>query len=181
MRPQKRIPRSHWERGIRHEKFAALAVNNQKYVLKKIENFCHRFPRSHWNRGIRFRGLIETAGSELCKRLSRFSRGKRSHMQNGFRPWIRTLGGIVWWKKTEGRKSRDTVPLRRPNAIPIGVEGEWTDQSESAACYLSTGTLPHPISHAMSMVCERGWGGQMANSIWSIRSPHPFWNGFRTS
>jgi hypothetical protein len=51
--------------------------------------------RSHWNRGIRFRGLIETAGSELCKRLSR---RKRSHMQNGFRPWIRALGGIVWWK-----------------------------------------------------------------------------------
>jgi hypothetical protein len=69
------------------------------------------FPQSHWNRGIRFCGLIETAESELCKRLSQFSRRKRSHMPNGFRPWIRALGGIVWWKKTEGRKSRDTVPL----------------------------------------------------------------------
>jgi hypothetical protein len=23
------------------------------------------------------------------------------------------LGGIVWWKKSEGRKSRDTVPLSK--------------------------------------------------------------------
>jgi hypothetical protein len=37
--------------------------------------------------------------------------------------------------------------LRRPNVIPIGV-GERTDQSESAACHLST--LPmHPLSHGI--------------------------------
>jgi hypothetical protein len=24
------------------------------------------------------------------------------------------------------------------------------------------------------MVCERGWGGQAADSDWSVRSPHPF-------
>jgi hypothetical protein len=29
------------------------------------------------------------------------------------------------------------------------------------------------------MVCERGWGGQAADSDWSVRSPHPFWNGIR--
>jgi hypothetical protein len=33
----------------------------------------------------------------------------------------------------------------------------------------------------MSMVCERGWGGQAADSDWSVRSPHPFWNGIRTT
>jgi hypothetical protein len=33
----------------------------------------------------------------------------------------------------------------------------------------------------MSMVCERGWGGQTADSDWSVRSPHPFWNGVQTS
>jgi hypothetical protein len=27
--------------------------------------------------------------------------------------------------------------------------------------------------NAMSMVCERGWGGQAADSDWSIRSPPP--------
>jgi hypothetical protein len=26
--------------------------------------------------------------------------------------WIRALGGIVWWKKTKGRQSRDTVPIK---------------------------------------------------------------------
>jgi hypothetical protein len=56
---------------------------------------------SQWDREIRF-----------WRFPNRFSRRIRSHMQNGFRRWIRTLGGIVWWKKTEGRKSRDTVPLR---------------------------------------------------------------------
>jgi hypothetical protein len=31
-------------------------------------------------------------------------------MQNGFRPWIRALGRIIWWKN-RGSKSYDTVPL----------------------------------------------------------------------
>jgi hypothetical protein len=35
-----------------------------------------------------------------------------SIIQKGFSPWIRGPGGIVWWKKNENRKSRDTVPLR---------------------------------------------------------------------
>jgi hypothetical protein len=35
--------------------------------------------------------------------------------------------------------------------------------------------------NAMSMVCERGWGGQEADSDWSVRYPRPFWNGIRTS
>jgi hypothetical protein len=56
-------------------------------------------PRSHWHRGIRSRGLIETAESELCKRLSRFSLRIRSYMRNSLSPWIRALGGIVWFKK----------------------------------------------------------------------------------
>jgi hypothetical protein len=41
------------------------------------------------------------------------------------------------------------------------------------------GQLQSP--NAMSTVCERGWGRQAADSDWSIRSPHPFWNGIRTS
>jgi hypothetical protein len=32
-------------------------------------------------------------------------------MRNGFSPWIRALGRIVWWKKIEGQKFCGTVPL----------------------------------------------------------------------
>jgi peptidoglycan/xylan/chitin deacetylase (PgdA/CDA1 family) len=60
-----------------------------------------RFQRCHWYRWNRF--------SRLPKRLSRRI---RSHMRNGFSLWVRALGGVDWWKKTRGRKSRDTVPLR---------------------------------------------------------------------
>jgi hypothetical protein len=35
---------------------------------------------------VRSRGVIDTAESELCKRLSRISRRNRSHMQNGISP-----------------------------------------------------------------------------------------------
>jgi hypothetical protein len=34
-----------------------------------------------------------------------------SRIQKGFSSWIRSPGGIVWWKN-EGRKSRGTVPLK---------------------------------------------------------------------
>jgi hypothetical protein len=42
-----------------------------------------------------------------------------------------------------------TQNLRRPNVIPIGVEGERTDPSESAASHL--GTLPTPLSYVIGM------------------------------
>jgi hypothetical protein len=38
-------------------------------------------------------------------------------MRNGFSPWIRALRAIVWWKKTEGLKSRDIVPLKEKYRI----------------------------------------------------------------
>jgi hypothetical protein len=45
-------------------------------------------PRCHWERGTLSRGLIDTAESELCKRLSWISRRIRSHMRNGLKgPW----------------------------------------------------------------------------------------------
>jgi hypothetical protein len=47
-----------------------------------------RDPRCHWHRGIRTFQTI----------ISIFSANK-SHMRNGFSPWIRALEGIVWWKK----------------------------------------------------------------------------------
>jgi hypothetical protein len=59
-------------------------------------------PWSHIYRRIQWGGLIATAESELYKWLSRFSRRTRSHLWNGFSPWIRALGGM---QKTEGRTS----------------------------------------------------------------------------
>jgi hypothetical protein len=35
--------------------------------------------------------------------------------------------------------------------------------------------------YAMSMVCERGWGGEAADSDSSVLSPHPHLNGIRKS
>jgi hypothetical protein len=97
MRPRNRIPRSHWDRGNRSRGLIETAE-----ILTKIfmsDPAVSLRPRDFWQIVyVRSRGLIETAGSELCTRLSRFSRRKRSHMQNVFRPWIRALGGIVWWK-----------------------------------------------------------------------------------
>jgi hypothetical protein len=52
---------------------------------------------------------------DFCVRISIISRRIRSTIQKlkkGCNLWIRGPWGIVWWKKTEGRKSRDTVPLR---------------------------------------------------------------------
>jgi hypothetical protein len=42
----------------------------------------------------------------------RFSRRILIHIEKGFNPCPRGLGGVVWWKKTRGRKSRVRVPLR---------------------------------------------------------------------
>jgi hypothetical protein len=37
------------------------------------------------------------------------------YIRKGFSPLIRGPGRMFWWKKTEGRKSRDTVPLSQEN------------------------------------------------------------------
>jgi hypothetical protein len=44
---------------------------------------------------------------QLCRITSRI----QSHIRKRFNPWIRGPDGIVRWKKTRGRKSRDTIPL----------------------------------------------------------------------
>jgi hypothetical protein len=48
---------------------------------------------------------------DFCVRKSIISRRIRSRIQKGFTPWIRAQG-LLFDEKTEGRKSRDTVPLR---------------------------------------------------------------------
>jgi hypothetical protein len=65
------------------------------------------FLQFHWNRRNQSCGLIETAESELCKKLSQISKQLQSHMWNGFSLRIRALGGIVWGPKI----SWHTVPL----------------------------------------------------------------------
>jgi hypothetical protein len=129
-------------------------------------------PRSHWDRGNRFRGLIETAGSELCKWLSRFSRRKRSHMQNGFRPWVRALGGIVWWKKTEGRKSRDTVPLSSGWNFRTFLKS-WHIWDEAGASSIS--------SFWVAKIATLGPSRSFVKLFFWIRKKMPLWDGARAS
>jgi hypothetical protein len=68
--------------------------------IRRENRHYSRKRKCHWHRWNRF--------SRLSKWLSRRI---RSHMRNGFSLWVRALGGVDWWKKTRGRKSRDTVPL----------------------------------------------------------------------
>jgi hypothetical protein len=89
-----RIPRSHWNRRNRFRGLIETAKAASAVSLKPR----NPLPRSHWNCRSDFRGLIETAEADIFKRLSRISRWFRSHMRNGFNPWIRELGGVDWWK-----------------------------------------------------------------------------------
>jgi hypothetical protein len=57
------------------------------------------FQRCQWHRGNRLE-------------YNRFSRRIRSHLRNGFRPWIRALGGIVWWEN-RGSKISWHCPFKR--------------------------------------------------------------------
>jgi hypothetical protein len=64
------------------------------------------FQRCQLHRWNRFSGVNDTAEivsavsmTSLKFEYNRFSRRIRSHMLDGFRAWIRVLGGIVWWKK----------------------------------------------------------------------------------
>jgi hypothetical protein len=80
----------------------------KKYInLKGLPNKKFSFMRCHWHRM-----------HDFCVRKSSISRRIRSRIQKGFRPWIRGPGGIILWKKTEGRKSLDTVPLNAANSDP---------------------------------------------------------------
>jgi hypothetical protein len=64
-----------------------------------------QFSRGHWPRWNRF-----------CRLSRQFSRRILRQMRNGFRPWIRQGPRWSWlMKKTEGRKSRVTVPLTLPH------------------------------------------------------------------
>jgi hypothetical protein len=68
-----------------------------------------RFQRCHWHQGNSFSGVIDTTETRI---MSIFSANTKPYTKwNGFSLWVRALGGIDWWKKTRGQKSRDTVPL----------------------------------------------------------------------
>jgi hypothetical protein len=89
--PRKSFQRCQWHRG---------------------NHFSGVIQRCQWHRWNHFGGVNDTA--EICHfaitvilavsmtplkfEYNRFSRRIRSHMRNGFRPWTRALGGIVWWK-----------------------------------------------------------------------------------
>jgi hypothetical protein len=54
-----------------------------------------RFPRGQWPRWNGLRGSL----TPLKFDYNQFSRRIRGHMRNGFRPRIRALGRVDWWKK----------------------------------------------------------------------------------
>jgi hypothetical protein len=89
-RPRDPIPWFQWHRWIC---FRCLIE-----TTKLLQKCPHRILWSHWNWGIWSRGLIETAESELCKQLSKFSQRIRSHMRNAFIQWIRAIGDCLMKK-----------------------------------------------------------------------------------
>jgi hypothetical protein len=62
---------------------------------------------------------------------SRIYSRTRSRIQKGVSPWIRGLEKIVWWQKTEGRISRDTVSLKNVRNYK-DFQGSMTPQNGSA-------------------------------------------------
>jgi hypothetical protein len=65
----------------------------KKVIQEKRISSVHRGPL--WSKEILFSWITLKSKFEY----NRFSRRIRSHMRNGFREWIRALGGIVRWNK----------------------------------------------------------------------------------
>jgi hypothetical protein len=105
MRQRKRTQRRHWNRGIRTCGINEAPGLDPAVSMRARDPFWHCgiiykiWSRNHRDRGIQSFDLIENGESNLCKCLSRFSRRIRSHIQNGFSPWIRALGGVFDEKK----------------------------------------------------------------------------------
>jgi hypothetical protein len=53
----------------------------------------------------------------------------RSHMRNGFSPWIRGPGGIVWWKKNRESKISWQCPFKMVSCTVLGSETQSFSQS----------------------------------------------------
>jgi hypothetical protein len=67
----------------------------------------------------------------FCVRKSIITRRIRSRIQNGFSPES-GVQGYCLMKKTEGRKSRDNVPLNLiPTITGVILQGCWTDYAVS--------------------------------------------------
>jgi hypothetical protein len=70
------------------------------------------FQRCQWHHWNRFSGVNDTTKivsavsmTPLKFEYNRFSRRIRNHMRNGFRPWIRNIYGVDWWKNRESKIS----------------------------------------------------------------------------
>jgi hypothetical protein len=108
---QNRFQRCHWPSwnrkwGLGNPQLISASSTCIVWGYLSLEYFCWIFPlteeqglvKSVWD----FSGvtLISAVSMTPLKfEYNRFSRRIRSHMRNGFRAWIRALGGIVWWKK----------------------------------------------------------------------------------
>jgi hypothetical protein len=126
------IPQTHWHHGIQSSGLidntgSGPAVSRKQWISLRLSNCFTRIsksdpavslklwepiPRSHWDRGIRSRGLNWDRGIQTLQLLFRFSRRILSHMQNGFSPWIRVLGGL-FAEKNRGSKISWHCPFKR--------------------------------------------------------------------
>jgi hypothetical protein len=98
-------------------------------------------PRSHWDRGIfdknvyvRFRGIIETAESDSLHTICgiRTLHTIISIFSAKTKPYAKRLYAVnqgprrdCLMKKTEGRKSRDTVPLKTTQMLILRRKKIW--------------------------------------------------------
>jgi hypothetical protein len=89
--------------------------------------------------------LIETAESELCKRLSRISRRIRSHKRNGLSPWIRALRGLCD-KKNRGSKISWHCAYKFVQVLKVKLHTwmvKWKDSRIYGGTSLSCGIFLH--------------------------------------
>ena len=92
--------------------------------------------RGTWLHAVSYCGELDSAQYYTARNSGkiRISRRKRSQKPNCFNPLVSGSGRFEWWKKTGGRKSRWTVPLKWQNTwkiiIPSGFSHRY-DLQES--------------------------------------------------
>jgi hypothetical protein len=83
-----------------------------------LQNFAYEIVKQFKNLIRNFAGLLTPP--KWFRRLSkRLPRRIRSHMRNGFSPWIRARGGVDWWKNRGPKISCNCtfINIFRPSSI----------------------------------------------------------------
>jgi hypothetical protein len=115
-RTQKSCMRCHWYR--MHRTWGVIDTACTVHAVSLIPHA--PYMRCHWYRIHRACGVNDTA----CILKNRISSRIRIYIWKGFSPLIRGPGRMFWWEKTDGRKSRDAVPLTN-ELKNIGFPGLW--------------------------------------------------------